>query len=425
LKRPALLEPPGPAAWWSALAPRLGLNTGSKLAAEVVGRALQFLMFYLAQRALGPAAYGEFTYALAAGYLLATLTDLGLQLTLTRELARDEARAAEVAGAGLALKSLLALAAGALLLLFSLSRPAAEQGTTLILGLAMIGSSFVETLGYIFRGLQRVDHEAGLTLLMRLTTVGLGLWAVQSGRGPLGLAWAFLGGSCATAALGLGWLRARFFAPRLGFAPARWWPLLREALPLGGAIVLSVGYTRTAVFLLQALQGSNAVGLYGVAQKLTEPLAILPAAVMAAVFPAYTQSLAQGGGRAGWLGRRAALLLAAAGAGIAAAGVWGGPWLIQWLYGEQYRGAEPALQILSAAVLFSFVNYALTHFLIAWGRQRLNLLFNGLLFGLNAALCLYLVPRFGLRGAAAAVLASEVLLSGLCTWALARRAPAG
>jgi O-antigen/teichoic acid export membrane protein len=241
-----------------------------------------------------------------------------------------------------------------------------------------------------------------------------------SGRGLLGLALAFLVGNSVAALLGLLWLRARFFKPRLAWAPARWWRLLREAAPLGGAIVLSVAYTRTAVFLLDYLQGSSAVGLYGVAQKLTEPLAILPAALMAAVFPAFAQGLAQGDGRAGWLGRRAVALLALAGAGVALAGGFGGPWLIEVLYGGQYRGAEPALQILAVAVLFSFVNYALTHFLIAWGRQRLNLLFNGLLFVLNGALCLSLIPRFGLAGAAVGGLASEVLLFALCAWALAR-----
>jgi O-antigen/teichoic acid export membrane protein len=113
-------------------------------------------------------------------------------------------------------------------------------------------------------------------------------------------------------------------------------------------------------------------------------------------------------------------LLAAAGAAIALAGVFGGPRLIEWLYGGQYRGAEPALQVLALAVLFSFVNYALTHFLIARGRQRLNLIFNALLFVVNGGLCLYLVPRYGLPGAAAATLASEALLFGLCAWALAR-----
>ncbi len=224
--------------------------------------------------------------------------------------------------------------------------------------------------------------------------------------------------------LGYLWLQRRFFSPRLAFDPEGWRKLFHQALPIGGAIVFSLAYTRTAVFVLDALEGAESVGFYGVAHRLVEPLALVPAAVMAAVFPALTESLASGGAGSRWLRRRSVALLAALGASIALAGVVAGPGLLGLLYGAQYAGSQTAFQILAASVVLSFVNYALTHFLIAQDRQVLNFYFNLAVFAFNLALCIALVPRFGPAGAAAAVVASEALLLALC-WAALRRGGVG
>jgi O-antigen/teichoic acid export membrane protein len=237
-----------------------------------------------------------------------------------------------------------------------------------------------------------------------------------------------LGGGVA-AALGYAWLSRRFFKPILILDRAMGWALLREALPLGGAILISIAYTRTAVFLLDMLRGPEATGLYGVAQKLTEPMAVIPAALMAAIFPAFIEAStykkdAEAKGRAreqaDWLRTRALHLAGVLGAAIAGAGALGGPWLIQLLYRGYYAGSAAILQILALALLPAFINYALTHFLVARGKQKLNLLFNVITFTLNLALCLALIPSLGPTGAAIAMLLSECALFGLCWHALPR-----
>jgi O-antigen/teichoic acid export membrane protein len=407
-----------------ALARRLGLSAGSKLAAELSGRALQFGLAYVAQRTLGQAGYGEFTYWVDVSFVVAALSDLGLQLTVTREMARDEGAAPRPAGAGLALKVILAVPAALVLLAVALLRPPAVPAATAALGLAMLFNTFVDYLGYTFRGVQRVEVEAALTLVLRVLVCVLGLAALAGGLGLPGLAGAYALGGAAAAALGYVWfgrlVRARAPGAPALFRPdwAYWRALLREALPLGGAIVLSILYTRTAVFLLDALYGVEAVGAYGVARKFVEPLSIVPAALLAAVFPAYAGALARRGAEAAWLRHRTLALLAAAGTGVALAGWLGGPWLIAALYQGDYADAVPVLQVLALSALPAFINYALTHFLVARGRQKLNLWFNAVILVLNAALCVALVPRLGPPGAAWATLASECTLFGLCWWAL-------
>jgi O-antigen/teichoic acid export membrane protein len=403
-----------------ALGNCLRFNAGSKLGAEIIGRALQFLLAYLAQRALGPAGYGDFTYALSVGIVLSPLTDLGVQLIVTREIARNPAQADRITGAGLILKLALTLLAGLILISIGLARPIELQIATIVLGLALIFNSFVEFFGYALRGLQRVEFDAAFTLFLRLLTVSLGLGALSLNLGLGGLTVAYFISGLIAAVISYLVLRRRFFTPALKIDWGINWQLLKSALPLGGAIVCSILYTRSAIFLLDALKGSTAVGLYAVAQKLTEPLAIFPAAILAAVFPAFSQALTGDIDRAKWLRRRTVWLLSSAGLAIAVAGFVGGAQLIEFLYRDQYAGSTIALQLLALATLFTFINYALTHFLVALNLQRWLLLFNLCLLLLNVVLCLSFIPPLGATGAALATLFSEGLLSALCIITLVR-----
>jgi O-antigen/teichoic acid export membrane protein len=405
-------------------APRLkGLRfqASSKLIAEMIGRLLQFALIYAAQRILGPANYGIITYGLAVGVVLAPLTDLGMQLIVTREIARDERAAPHLAGIGLTLKLILILCAVGLLLPISLLRPQDAAIATFVLGLAVIGASFAEYFGYVFRGLRRVELDAALTLLLRLLVFAFGVTALLLRVSVNSVAVAYLLGNTLAALAGYIWLRQRFFTPLLKAKRSETLVLLRQALPLGGAILFSIAYTRTSIFLLDALNNSVAVGEYGVALRLTEPLALIPSALMAAVFPALTYALAQRGYAATRTLRLKTIgLLVLVGSLIATAGWLFGPWLIRFLYGDQYAGSALALQILALAILPTFINYALTHFLVAVRQQRLNLVFNIVIFFVNLALCLWLIPRFGPSGAALAVVLSETLLLTLCSLALLR-----
>ena len=399
----------------------LRFQAGSKLAAEVVGRLFQFALIYAAQRVLGPAGYGVVTYGLAVGVVLAPATDLGMQLIITREIAGAKNTAPQLAGIGLTLKLLLALGVVGALAPISLLRPDNAILATFVLGLAVIGASFAEYFGYVFRGLRRVELDAALTVLLRLGVFAFGVVALWWSASVTSVAVAYLAGNGLVALLGYVWLRRRFFAPVLRVKRSEAARLLRQALPLGGAILLSIVYTRTSVFFLDAISGSTAVGEYGVALRLTEPLALIPSALMAAVFPALARVLAQQDYAATRQLRLKTIgLLASIGLLIAIAGALLGPQLVHFLYNDQYAGSTVALQILALAILPMFINYALTHFLVALRQQRLNLAFNAVIFVVNLALCWFLIPRFGPSGAALATVLSETLLLTLCVVAVSR-----
>jgi O-antigen/teichoic acid export membrane protein len=395
----------------------LAFQAGAKLAAEAAGRLVHFGFIYAAQLSLGPAVYGHMTYALALGLVAAPVTDLGLQLHVARDLAGSTAHGRRTLATALGLKLALALLVAPALAVLSLSRPPGIRIATFVLALAMLSQSFVELYAYAFRGLLRAEMDASLMLLLRAATAAAGVGALAAGFGIGGVALAYLAAAAATATVAASWLAGSLGDGRPDLDPTRCRALASRVLPLGAAIVVSMVHARLAVFLLDAIRTPAEVADFGVAQKLVESTAMIPAAVMAAVFPAAARTMAEGAG-VPHLVRRSAGLLALAGTAVAAAGFTLAPAIVRILYGTQYSGAVRPLQVLALSVVFTFVNYALTHFMIVRGRTVRLACFSAATLVANLAAGILLIPAAGAAGAAAALVVSEALLLLLCVSSL-------
>src|SRR5205085_2555306 len=80
------------------------------------------------------------------------------------------------------------------------------------------------------------------------------------------------------------------------------------------------------------------------------------------------------------------------------------------LFGREYRPAATALAILALSIGVVFLHWVVSSLLIAAGRTRLYAGMQGGSAALNVALNLYLIPRFGISGAAVATLGAELAL---------------
>src|SRR5215210_5495269 len=148
------------------LLPAISGGVGWKLGADILARLLQYVLLWFAARSLGRAGFGDFTFALSTGYMLAQVADFGLQLYVQRELARlaipgawerpyftDEAAAARLVGGGLAIKSALSVVALALMAGLVALEPVDNKAALLLIGLSMVLATGLEYLSYCFRAL--------------------------------------------------------------------------------------------------------------------------------------------------------------------------------------------------------------------------------------------------------------------------------
>jgi O-antigen/teichoic acid export membrane protein len=396
-----------------------------KAAADVVSKTVTLIVTIAAARVLAPDEFGALALAMTTGWLLSVASDAGLPLDLARQMAQEASggtpprfvhvRDALVARLGLAaVATVIALAVGIVLV------PLTLVPSFVVIAVALVANASLETLGHAFRGLGRSDIEASLSLAQRLAA-GLAAGLV------LAFAPTLLGVACALAippavalVVGIGLVRRMTAAGGGDGSGGR--PLsarfLREVAPLGVAVLLSAIYFRCDVYFVERWHGLDTVGLYNAAFRIVEALRLIPAAVMAVMFPVFCTTRT-------WQPARSVLTVLVPISVIGAAAIaLTAPAILELAYGSRFAIAAPALALLAAALPFFFANYVLTHQVIAWDGQRAYLGVTAAALATNLAANALLIPAGGMRGAALATLLTEVVVSAGCVWALVGRGSA-
>ena len=371
-------------------------------------RVLSLLLVVTAARQLGPGEFGKFTFAYALATLLGAALDVGMPALLVRAVARAPAETDAALGAAATLKLLLLGPAGLAfaVLPLLLGRPLDTVVTAWLLGLAIALQSFIELTVAVFTGFERLEYELGLRLLEKVSLLGLGLGGLGLGLGLPGVAGAF--GLAAAAALGLGLgLVHRRLAPlhaRWQGAAAR--ALLRTLGPVALAVGMAFAATRLVPLGVALWAGDVAAGYFGAAVRVLDVTAVIPVAVVAAVYPVLAR-VGPGGAGLAPLARRAAEVLLVAGLAVALALGLGAGWLTAMVYGAAYLPAAPLLALLGPVAGLSFLNYLFGFVFLAVDRPGRLCAVTALGLGASLALTPLLVLSLGAAGGAWTLLGVE------------------
>jgi O-antigen/teichoic acid export membrane protein len=191
--------------------------------------------------------------------------------------------------------------------------------------------------------------------------------------------------------------------------------VLEASLPLAINGLLALVALRVELLVIFWTRGPWEAGLFGAALKIVESINGVPAAIAAGAMPALTrEAIGRASGNAVRARTAATVALlavpAAAGLALLAPGVLG-------LLGGDYVAAAPALRVIAFAVVALFTNVVLLHALIAAGRAGWVPRLTAVRVAFAGLLALVAIPRWGVVGAAAGVLAAEALLLVLSAWA--------
>jgi O-antigen/teichoic acid export membrane protein len=392
----------------------------------VVEKVSRIILVIGAAPALGESAFGGYQFSLTLTGLFATCAELGLSLWTTRALARggaaDRDRASVIVGTGLRLRAITAapffLAVG---LACYFSAPGEARQAMALLGAAALANAFVDYFGAVFRGYERLNDEAALNVIRAVLVTGAGLGALTLGRSLTALAAGLLAGTLASAACGLWFLGAHYRLLRWpqgrAFDRALARAAVAEASPIWLGTLLGLVYFKVDVVIVRALAGNAVLGGYSAAYKVFEAVLAFPAVVMAAAFPPLVRAHADPRRqKRGELGVGA--LLFGLGALTGSVLYLGADRIVALMFGPGFDRAVPSLQILAAAVPFTFLNAGLIPFLIARGLEWRTLAVSAPLVAINVGLNFALVPRLGGPGAALATVAGEVVRAIACLAAL-------
>lgn len=398
---------------------RIFRNSAIPIVSQLFIRGVDLLVAIAILRLLGPTGNGQYAIAVVVWLYAKTITDFGLTLLATREVARDPNIAGQIVGSTTLFRWLVL----AIILVPTALYIAADLGfggmanqsaiAIAILLLSIIPSSYGEAANSALNGLERMELAAVINVGVSLARAPLAVALGASALGVSGVALAALATSALSAVAfhrALQTLDIKTITWKLGRERARYYA--RESWPLLVNGLLVSLFFRLDVFVIQSIEGDRALGLYDAAYKLISLLTVIPAYATLAVFPLMSQRAHD---RAALLNaqRVTTYTLVTAAWAIVVAVTALASIAIRVLAGDEYLPeAASLLRILIWFAPISFLNGVFQYVLVAAGRQRDVVPAFGAAVTFNLLANILLVPIFGTSAAAALTVATEVVIFG-------------
>ena len=413
---------PGPAHAQRSVTP--ARRAAGDVVGQVVARGLNVLLgvgvTIALVRGLGPRNYGEWSALLAVIAIVGYLTNLGLNEVAVRQAAIEPQRESRWISAmvSLALMMSVPVTIVALAVTLAIARDDAARIAAILLSFTCLLSG-LGSVRAVFQLRIRNSWTAGFELVNGILWA-IGVFAIAfAGAGIAAFAAAFLVSS-AIVNVGQFVLARRQIRLRLrGGGQARI-QLMKIGIPFAIASLLYLSYTQVDQVLVFELAGERAAGLYGAASKVFDRALMIPASIMATMFPLIAVAYKEDFGRLRALVQTAVeVLLVATLPFVALVAVIGRP-LMRLLFGAAFAPAGPALSVLMIVFAISAFSYVAGDLVIVLRLQRRYIIYATAGLAFNVALNVVLVPAYGFIAAAWVCLATEALVIGLALRAALR-----
>jgi O-antigen/teichoic acid export membrane protein len=355
-----------------------------------------------------------FQLGLAIAAILAMVGELGVRGFALREIARvhdQPAEAQRLFSDFLAARLLgsVALFPLALLVLWAFSFSQVAVIFTMWLLLYAVLDAFAMFLKFVLRAYERMEFDAVFSVVGRGGVLLVLVWLATTGRLSLGSATL---AHVAGAALEVGALFVATrrvtglrFLGRFDLGGVR--DALVKSLPFAVVNVVGLLYIRTGTLAVSKILGEDQVVFFAAASKIPESLSFMPVAIVNAVIPFLSRNY----GNREVLDRYFTFILrylGIAGAFIAAVLIAEPRWIIHVIATPEYLKSTAAFQWYGVYGLVTFFQYAIVNFLICINEEKSVMRRYAVALPMNIALNIALVPRFGITGAAMAIVITEV-----------------
>ena len=399
----------------------VAVSASTQGAARVLHLLLNIASTLIIIRYLAPSSYGNYVLVLTVSMLVGLLADFGLTKLATREVSQDLTSENEVLGTVLLARFCLAvLCIGLLqLVLFGLGVSATLHEAGFVASVMYLGNAVMVSMVVFYVRIKQ-QYEAIIQVGMELFETAFILVLVIR---RASLPELFVPPTVATVlgALVAVFLVRRRFGVRFHVALGRVPHLLKEALPLGPALMISVCYLKLDALMLVILRTPREVGLYGSAYQPIEYIFLAAAVVVNVAFPLVAAAYAAGDHeRFSSLYRRGSEVLVAAMLFVPVMLSLVAVPLVDKVYGSAYRDAAEPLQVLAITLVLMTLNGWQAFVLLGGGHQRATLGYNIAALGVAALGCLILINAYGMEGAALATLCTSAFVLVCSTLAVRR-----
>jgi PST family polysaccharide transporter len=385
-------------------------NSGWLVADRIVRLGVGLFVGVWIARYLGPQQYGLWNFAIAFAALFGAFATLGLDNIVVRELVRRPDRKNAILGSAFALKvggGTLALALS--LLALSLVRRG-DPLTLLLVGITAAGFVFqaANVIGFFFQANVQSKYAVYAANAAFLVTTAVKIALLVTAAPLVAFAWAGLA-ETVLAALFLATVfhRSRHRMRDWRFEGRVAGELVRECWPLMLAAVAILVSTRIDQIMIGQMLDDAAVGLYSAAVRISEVWYFVPVALATSVFPSLLEVRKQDERLYRERLQRLLDTLVLLSLAVAIAVTVAADPIVSVLFGSTYAGSAAVLKLHTWAGVFVALSVGAGGWFLAEGLQKHVLRRTMIGAAIAVALNLYLVPRFGILGAAWSIVAAQ------------------
>jgi O-antigen/teichoic acid export membrane protein len=394
---------------------RLSINYLLLAGGESLAKIFSLIAFAYLGRILGPDRYGNLEFVISAMIFFTLPVDLGLSLYGAREVARDRRRAADLLSAVAALRLILASFSFALLLVLIVLFP----GDIEIKLLAVLYgvSLFVEPLlvEWFFQAHDGM-HWVVLSFMTRRAAFAAFVVVFVHRDSPLlRIGLCECGSAVAMAAVSLTVLRLRF-----GYKMPRPWQRhpalkahLRQAAPIGLSHLAWALQWYCATLLMGWLAASEELGWFAASHRVIMALHTFVYLYFFNLLPSFSRGASRSSEYLRKLVSRSLSFTIWGGVLVALALTMVGGNVLSMAYGPKFLHGSQTLSILGWLIPVAMVGGHYRYLLFSCNQQHLELRCTMISAVTATVLGVALIPLYGARGGAAALLAASLVNCGL------------
>ncbi|MEI6213338.1 MAG: flippase [Desulfuromonadales bacterium] len=391
-------------------------NTGWLFFDKILRMGIGLFVGVWVARYLGPELFGKYSYVLAFVALFSAFSNLGLEGIVIREIVRKPDCIDETLGSAFALKLFGAVLTMLLSVIFVQATHPRDESINILVLIVASGAFFqvFDTIDFWFQS----QVNSRFTVVARnsafLIVSFIKIILIWMSAPLVAFAWAGLT-ETALGACGLV-LAFRRTGLRLGswkFCMTKARKLLAESWPLFLSMVFVTLYIKIDQVMVGQMLGDREVGIYSSAVSLVEVWYFIPMAIASSVFPAVINAKKKGENDYYAVFDKLYLIMVWLSLAVAVpVTLFAGP-IVQMVFGPEYSGGAAVLSISCWSGLFISFGLVSNHWYLLENLNHYTLYRHVLGAGINVALNMLLIPRYGINGAAFATLVTQFVASYL------------
>ncbi|MDO8467221.1 MAG: flippase [bacterium] len=399
----------------SSVGQTIAKNTFWLFFGQITGRLFRAAIVIYAARVLGAASWGAFSYALGVAAFLTIFSDIGINALITKEASRNpELKNKYIATAfWTKLTLLIALIAG-VAIAFPYLTNIPEAAAIMPILIFVFAFDTLRDLGSaISRSMEKMEIESLIGVFTNLAIVVLGIAFLIFEPTSRALSYAYAVGS------GLGLLAIWFVLRRhignffTNFDRRLVKNILSTAWPFGLMGLMGAINLNTDIIMVGWLRSAVEVGHYAAAQKPVLLLYVLPTLLASSIFPMMARMAKIAPAIViGLLEKALAGVILLAVPVVALSLIFAHP-IINILFGAEYLPAVNTFRILIFTILIVYPSTLIGNAIFAFDAQKSFVWFVLASAVGNVVFNFLLIPVWGIAGAAAATLITQIITNFL------------